>query len=33
MIHYDYDLFVITAGSGGIRASRMAVYLGVRVRL
>ncbi|MCK5575270.1 MAG: FAD-dependent oxidoreductase, partial [Sphingomonadales bacterium] len=28
---YDYDLFVIGAGSGGVRASRIASSLGARV--
>ncbi|MFN2258168.1 MAG: FAD-dependent oxidoreductase, partial [Desulfuromonadaceae bacterium] len=28
---YQYDLFVIGAGSGGVRAARMAAALGVRV--
>ena len=28
---YDYDLFVIGAGSGGVRASRMAASFGARV--
>ncbi len=28
---YDYDLFVIGAGSGGVRASRMAAQTGARV--
>jgi len=28
---YDYDLFVIGAGSGGVRASRMASQLGAKV--
>ena len=28
---YDYDLFVIGAGSGGVRASRMAASYGARV--
>lgn len=28
---YDYDLFVIGAGSGGVRASRVAAQLGARV--
>jgi glutathione reductase (NADPH) len=28
---YDYDLFVIGAGSGGVRAARLAAELGVRV--
>lgn len=31
MVEYDYDLFVIGAGSGGVRAARMAAALGVRV--
>lgn len=31
MSAYDYDLIVIGGGSGGIRASRMAARLGVRV--
>ncbi|RLA21114.1 MAG: glutathione-disulfide reductase [Gammaproteobacteria bacterium] len=30
---YDYDLFVIGAGSGGVRASRMAVSFGAKVAL
>lgn len=29
--HYEYDLFVIGAGSGGVRAARMAADQGVRV--
>ncbi len=29
--HYQYDLFVIGAGSGGVRAARMAAAQGVRV--
>lgn len=29
--HYDYDLFVIGAGSGGVRASRVAASHGARV--
>jgi glutathione reductase (NADPH) len=29
--HFDYDLFVIGAGSGGVRASRVAARLGARV--
>lgn len=33
MAHYDYDLFVIGAGSGGVRAARMAAGLGVRVAI
>jgi glutathione reductase (NADPH) len=28
---YDYDLFVIGAGSGGVRAARLAAELGARV--
>lgn len=31
MSEYDYDLFVIGAGSGGVRASRMSASLGARV--
>ncbi len=31
MAHYDYDLFVIGAGSGGVRAARLASELGARV--
>lgn len=31
MSEYDYDLFVIGAGSGGVRASRMAASFGARV--
>ena len=31
MATYDYDLFTIGAGSGGVRASRMAAALGARV--
>ena len=31
MSNYDYDLFVIGAGSGGVRASRMAAAHGARV--
>lgn len=30
---YDYDLFVIGAGSGGVRASRVAAQLGARVAI
>ena len=33
MTQYDYDLFVIGAGSGGVRAARMAAGLGVRVAI
>ena len=28
---YDYDLFVIGAGSGGVRASRIASQFGAKV--
>ena len=31
MTTYDYDLFVIGAGSGGVRAARMAAGFGARV--
>lgn len=31
MTQYDYDLFVIGAGSGGVRASRMSAQKGARV--
>ena len=31
MSHYDYDLFVIGAGSGGVRAGRMSASLGAKV--
>ncbi|MBQ0744694.1 MAG: glutathione-disulfide reductase [Pseudomonas sp.] len=31
MSHYDFDLFVIGAGSGGVRASRIAAGFGARV--
>ncbi|HEY8118256.1 MAG TPA: glutathione-disulfide reductase [Methylophilaceae bacterium] len=33
MTSYDYDLFVIGAGSGGVRAARMAAGMGVRVAI
>jgi glutathione reductase (NADPH) len=33
MTKYDYDLFVIGGGSGGVRASRMAALSGARVAL
>src|ERR1700754_2093474 len=33
MTQYDYDLFVIGGGSGGVRASRMAALAGKRVAL
>ena len=31
MSEYDYDLFVVGAGSGGVRAARVASELGARV--
>ena len=31
MANYDYDLFVIGAGSGGVRAARLAAMTGARV--
>src|SRR5436190_13721588 len=31
MAQYDYDLFVIGAGSGGVRAARLAAISGARV--
>ncbi|HYF23459.1 MAG TPA: glutathione-disulfide reductase [Caulobacteraceae bacterium] len=31
MAEYDYDLFVIGAGSGGVRAARLAAMLGAKV--
>ena len=31
MAKFDYDLFVIGAGSGGVRASRMSASYGARV--
>jgi glutathione reductase (NADPH) len=33
MSKFDYDLFVIGGGSGGVRASRMAALTGARVAL
>ena len=30
---FDYDLFVIGAGSGGVRAARMAAGMGARVAI
>ena len=33
MSDYDYDLFVIGAGSGGVRAARMAALTGARVAI
>ena len=33
MSEYDYDLFVIGAGSGGVRAARLAAQLGKRVAI
>jgi len=31
MAGYDYDLFTIGAGSGGVRASRMSAAFGAKV--
>ena len=33
MAPYDFDLFVIGAGSGGVRAARMAAEMGIRVAI
>lgn len=33
MANYDYDLFVIGAGSGGVRAARMSASFGARVAI
>ncbi|MEP5779317.1 MAG: FAD-dependent oxidoreductase, partial [Hyphomicrobiales bacterium] len=33
MAQYDYDLFVIGAGSGGVRASRIAASYGANVAI
>ena len=33
MAEYDYDLFTIGAGSGGVRASRMSATYGARVAI
>ncbi|MFT4812824.1 MAG: glutathione reductase (NADPH), partial [Paracoccaceae bacterium] len=33
MSEFDYDLFVIGAGSGGVRASRIAAGLGAKVAI
>ena len=33
MTNFDYDLFVIGGGSGGVRAARMAAQAGARVAL
>lgn len=33
MADFDFDLFVIGGGSGGVRAARMAAQRGVRVAL
>ena len=33
MASYDYDLFVIGGGSGGVRDARMAAALGKRVAI
>lgn len=31
--HYDFDLFVIGAGSGGVRASRFSAQNGAKVEV
>src|SRR3989304_10375679 len=31
MAQYDYDLFTMGAGSGGVRASRMSAFFGAKV--
>src|SRR2546422_10124835 len=33
MVQYDYDLFTIGAGSGGVRASRMSAFYGAKVAM
>ena len=33
MPEYDYDLFVIGGGSGGVRAARVSASLGKRVAI
>ena len=33
MRNFDFDLFVIGAGSGGVRAARMAAATGARVAI
>jgi glutathione reductase (NADPH) len=33
LARYDYDLFTIGAGSGGVRASRMSARYGARVAI
>ena len=33
IVKYDYDLFVIGAGSGGVRAARVSAALGARVAI
>ncbi len=33
MTGFDYDLFVIGGGSGGVRAARMSAQFGARVAL
>ena len=33
MVKFDYDLFVIGGGSGGVRAARLAAGLGVRTAI
>ena len=33
MSNFDYDLFVIGAGSGGVRCARMSAAMGARVAI
>ena len=33
MSKYDYDLFVLGAGSGGVRAGRLAASMGKKVAI
>ena len=33
MLEFDYDLFVIGAGSGGVRAARLAAQMGKKVAI
>ena len=33
MSQFDYDLITVGAGSGGVRASRMAAQMGARVAI
>lgn len=32
-VHYDFDLFVIGAGSGGVRAARFSANYGAKVEI